>query len=965
MKRFFFLFSFLLSTIYYLLSTPSTALAVDPFPPFSIEGNPDYEYQFEYIFPLFTYIKPASFQVFENRDYSRQYDKLGICPGGDYRDYECAFIDGSEIDNCDGGDVDICKVSEGHVTNERAYTDHSNPTQCKGKQASLRDDPGIETPGTCEYTQVPKIFSEIRGTDFSKENREDPQATSTEDTTQTDPVITDGNTVSPGLIFPKLQTESGYYGNYGTDNSLTWGSQFLTLSDCDRIIRQLLVVYRAGETKKTLAETGEWPLGWVDWGYQTRNGKTLLQIREEIPGEMAGSGRAIAESLDDFYLNSGNIDIVSDTTEIQNFVCKFATENAAKNPVPEWLEDLRQAPIYPPSFRQGFVRGSICIWNLCCPGLVCPLDRDAGELEGKSKSLYYDISISQAFNAALDDLLLTYPLGQASEIYRKIVSANHLVRFAGSASTQAIPSVIRERLNDEISDPCFKYRPNPFLWSLFGYRYDYLETPSFLDPDKKCPGYVLQPNLTKEKAGAFPESILQQIVNLIWKGASGRGTQDKVDEVEPVKYHLLTVPDAMGQSISVIQRQVYNTRDTLEELQNLEEYNKSIGNIVDDQADFLHAGKSGPVADAKRRLAYFTCNDAYFSAQQETGIEAYALGTRIGCDDSDREAGVCDGSLFTQMYGDSEPLPPQAAIDVVMNSKLFVNGALNPDLAKVYAATEKSTKVPCEVLAGHHFEEASSTFTDGGDPTKKSVANGGDLRGYTLQETADIAAKALKRHPIGSTQQLITAISYFNGGGNANCQAGYPYNIPYSGCPKQFNGEDDPYAVNMLDARHNDMYLLYHDDFLPGEPTPYGQDRPGAYTVALIVHDAIKNGAVAPTQSPEPTKDPTPTKDPFSTRVEPNGSCGDGYIDTALGCIPYGREFAGALIGFIGGISGAISLVVMLFSTISLMTAGGDPEKIKKAKELFTGAVTGLLFVVFSVTLLRIIAGDIIKLPGF
>jgi len=55
----------------------------------------------------------------------------------------------------------------------------------------------------------------------------------------------------------------------------------------------------------------------------------------------------------------------------------------------------------------------------------------------------------------------------------------------------------------------------------------------------------------------------------------------------------------------------------------------------------------------------------------------------------------------------------------------------------------------------------------------------------------------------------------------------------------------------------------------------------------------------------------------------------------------------------------------MLFATAQIMMAGGDAEAVKKAKELFTGAVTGLLFIIFSVTLLKIIAGDIIQLPGF
>jgi len=98
----------------------------------------------------------------------------------------------------------------------------------------------------------------------------------------------------------------------------------------------------------------------------------------------------------------------------------------------------------------------------------------------------------------------------------------------------------------------------------------------------------------------------------------------------------------------------------------------------------------------------------------------------------------------------------------------------------------------------------------------------------------------------------------------------------------------------------------------------------------------------------------------------PTGTCGEGAIDTALGCIPYETEgFTKSLLTFLAGTAGAIALVVMLIATIQIMTGGDNAEQVKKGKELFTGAVTGLLFIIFSVTLLRIVAGDIIKLPGF
>ena len=104
----------------------------------------------------------------------------------------------------------------------------------------------------------------------------------------------------------------------------------------------------------------------------------------------------------------------------------------------------------------------------------------------------------------------------------------------------------------------------------------------------------------------------------------------------------------------------------------------------------------------------------------------------------------------------------------------------------------------------------------------------------------------------------------------------------------------------------------------------------------------------------------------FTHAFDPTGSCGDKAIDTALGCMSVDTQgFTGQLLGFLAGTAGAISLVIMLAATIQIMTGGDNAEQVKKGKELFTGAVTGLLFIVFSVTLLKIVAGDIIQLPGF
>ncbi|MFZ2199715.1 MAG: hypothetical protein WAV40_02925 [Microgenomates group bacterium] len=86
-------------------------------------------------------------------------------------------------------------------------------------------------------------------------------------------------------------------------------------------------------------------------------------------------------------------------------------------------------------------------------------------------------------------------------------------------------------------------------------------------------------------------------------------------------------------------------------------------------------------------------------------------------------------------------------------------------------------------------------------------------------------------------------------------------------------------------------------------------------------------------------------------------------IWTAIGCIPFNQdEFVVSVVRIIMGVAGMITLVMMLVATIMLMTGGGNQEQMKRGKEIFTGAVVGLLFLIFSVVILQIITKDIIKL---
>ncbi|MFZ2026611.1 MAG: pilin [Microgenomates group bacterium] len=93
----------------------------------------------------------------------------------------------------------------------------------------------------------------------------------------------------------------------------------------------------------------------------------------------------------------------------------------------------------------------------------------------------------------------------------------------------------------------------------------------------------------------------------------------------------------------------------------------------------------------------------------------------------------------------------------------------------------------------------------------------------------------------------------------------------------------------------------------------------------------------------------------------------NGGVWTALGC------FNGNLSDFITknimqtgvSIAGGISLLCIMFAAFQMQTSGGNAEKIKKAQELLTNCITGLMVIMFSILILKIIGVDILRLPGF
>lgn len=68
------------------------------------------------------------------------------------------------------------------------------------------------------------------------------------------------------------------------------------------------------------------------------------------------------------------------------------------------------------------------------------------------------------------------------------------------------------------------------------------------------------------------------------------------------------------------------------------------------------------------------------------------------------------------------------------------------------------------------------------------------------------------------------------------------------------------------------------------------------------------------------------------------------------GCIP---QIVGNLVSALLGLFGALFLVLIIWGGVQYMTAGGDPGKIKKAKDTLVNAIVGMVIVALSYAIAR------------
>lgn len=97
----------------------------------------------------------------------------------------------------------------------------------------------------------------------------------------------------------------------------------------------------------------------------------------------------------------------------------------------------------------------------------------------------------------------------------------------------------------------------------------------------------------------------------------------------------------------------------------------------------------------------------------------------------------------------------------------------------------------------------------------------------------------------------------------------------------------------------------------------------------------------------------------YAEDIQCNGEQG---VNTAIGCVPINNanSLAAFFLRWGLGIAGGIATILMVYAGIQFISSQGDPRKAQAAKELMTSAIGGLVFLILSVFLLRVIGVDVL-----
>ncbi|MGB9707173.1 MAG: hypothetical protein ACPL1D_00245 [Microgenomates group bacterium] len=111
---------------------------------------------------------------------------------------------------------------------------------------------------------------------------------------------------------------------------------------------------------------------------------------------------------------------------------------------------------------------------------------------------------------------------------------------------------------------------------------------------------------------------------------------------------------------------------------------------------------------------------------------------------------------------------------------------------------------------------------------------------------------------------------------------------------------------------------------------------------------------------PQTNLPPTPFPGRHFTMIGCVQTSGGGFTSEE-GVISIGQLFLNIIFSVVGG----FAFITLVYGAFIIITSQNNPEKLDYGKRLIYGAIIGLIFSLSSVFIVRLIASDILKIPGF
>ena len=93
-------------------------------------------------------------------------------------------------------------------------------------------------------------------------------------------------------------------------------------------------------------------------------------------------------------------------------------------------------------------------------------------------------------------------------------------------------------------------------------------------------------------------------------------------------------------------------------------------------------------------------------------------------------------------------------------------------------------------------------------------------------------------------------------------------------------------------------------------------------------------------------------------------ACKSNETETGIGCIPNDPAgFVNVVLSVAIGLAGGVAFLLLVYGGFRMVFSQGSPDAIQDAREIITSAIFGLIIVVFSVFILRLVGISILGLP--